>query len=158
MALVYGSLMNRFAIVVALAACGGGQSPTATAGSGSGLAVYGKRFVLAWSIAPAPGGASSTVYLTGTDETGKATSYPLGTFPGACQVFSPSAEMKAVTGVACTAPSGARAELHAVSEPDEVIVLQLNIPAGGTADAMSRTEVTRIAAPPGSKIEVAPGK
>ncbi len=158
MALVYGSRMNRFAIVVALAACSGGHKPTATAGSGSGLAVYGKRFVLAWSIAPAEGGASSNVYITGTDETGKATSYPLGTFPGTCQVFEPSAEMKAVTGVACTAPGGARAELHAIGERDEVIVLQLDIPPGGTADAMNRREVTRIAAPPGSKIEVAAAK
>jgi hypothetical protein len=133
--------MKRIALALVLAACGGGAKPATTTAAGPVLA---KRFSLAWGIEQAA--AKAEVFLQATDETGKQTSYPVGSYDGLCKVITPAAEMKAVTGVACS--SGV--EVDAVIEGGDVIVLK-----GTGGDPMARQEVTRIAAPPGAKVEVA---
>ncbi len=145
--LVYGrrTTMKRIALAAllsGLAACSGGQKPTAKTGSDTPL--LSKKFSLSWGIEQAT--AKADVFLQATDETGKQTSYPVGTYAGDCKVITPAAAMRAVTGVTCT--SGV--EIDAVVEGAEVVVLK-----GTGGDPMAREEVTRVAAPPGAKIELA---
>jgi hypothetical protein len=146
--------MLRLGIVIvlgALVACGGkGKQDTASAGSGS--AIYAKKMAISWGLEDHDG-AKADIFLQTTDETGKQTSYPLGTYDGACKVFTPAPEMKALTGVSCTTDQGAT-ELHAVVDGEQVIILKLIVQKGTTPDPMSRTEVTRVAAPTGAKVEV----
>ena len=143
-------------VLAVLVACGGkGKQDTANAGSGSGSgsqALYAKKMAISWGIED-HGGTKADVFLQTTDDTGKQTSYPLGTYDGVCKVFTPAPEMKAVTGVSCTSDHGG-VELHAVVDSEQVIILKLVVQAGATPDPMSRTEVTRVAAPPGAKVEV----
>jgi hypothetical protein len=150
--------MVRIALIFAcsaIVACGAtGKHDTAGAGSGSGSgpALYAKKLAISWGIEQ-NGAAKEDVFLQATDETGKQTSYPLGTYDGICKIFTPASEMKAATGVSCTVDSGG-IELHAVIEGETIIVLKLPIQQGTAPDPMSRTEVTRITAPAGSKVEV----
>ncbi len=141
-----------FVVVLVAAACGGKTKPAATSGSGSGEAIYGKKASLSWGITP--NGSSADVYLQLTDETGKQTSYPLGTYDGDCKVITPVADMKAPTGVACTKQYGSGTELDAVVEGEQIIVLTGPTQPGAAPDPMAREEVTRVAAPPGSAVVV----
>lgn len=137
--LLFGT-MKRMVVAVILAACGGSTPPAA----GPSEAVLAKKFSLTWGIQQAA--SKADVFLQATDETGKQTSYPLGTYDGQCKVIAPDAAMKAVTAVSCT--SGV--ELDAVLEAADVVVLK-----GTGGDPMARTEVTRITTPPGAKVDVA---
>ena|SRR5438874_12367868 len=135
--------MKRLAIAIVLVACGGGKkSASTTAGSGSGQALYAKRFSVAWGITQNTGKAD--VFLQATDETGKQLSYPLGTYDGDCKPIPPPEAMKALTACSCTGG----VEIDAVIQGDEIVVLK-----GKGGDPMAREEVTRIGAPPGAKIE-----
>lgn len=135
--------MKRIVVALILAACGGSTPPASGPGSGSET-VLAKRFSLTWGIAQAA--TKADVFLQATDETGKQTSYPLGSYDGQCKVITPDAAMKAVTAVSCT--SGV--ELDAVVEGADVVVLK-----GSGGDPMARVEVTRVSAPPGAKVEFA---
>jgi hypothetical protein len=138
--------------IVCVAACSGSknkQEPTA----GSGSAVPAKKLVVSFGITKA--GSSSEVFLQTTDETGKQVSHPVGIYPGTCQVIKPAEDMKALTGVNCTA-SDAGVELHAVINAPEIIVVKLAIQVGVTPDPMAREEVTRVKAPVGAALEAAP--
>jgi hypothetical protein len=146
--------MNRLAIALVLVvACSGkGKQPTTVGtGSGSGPAIYAKRVGLSWGI-QANGSTKEDVFLVATDETGKAVSYPLGTFTGVCQVIKPTDEMKAVTGVHC-ANGATGVELHAVIQADNVVVLKMATSSGATPDPMAREEAMRFTVAPGAKIE-----
>src|SRR6266850_3137046 len=150
--------MMRLGIIfacAALAACGGkAKQDTTGAGSGSAPAIYAKKLALSWGIQQ-NGPAKNDVFLQTTDETGKQTSYPLGTYDGTCKIFTPAAEMKAVSGVSCTVDGNpAATELHAVVQGEDIIILKLATQQGSAPDPMSRTEVTRVSAPVGSKVEV----
>jgi hypothetical protein len=136
------------AIVVLVAACSGGKKKPDTA-TGSGSAIYAKRIIVAWGIAPK--GTSAEIFLQTTDETGKQTSYPVGTFEGTCQVVKPAEDMKALSGVNCTGGI----ELHAVVNDADIVVLKLKVQVGITPDPMAREEVTRVKAPAGAAIEAA---
>jgi hypothetical protein len=146
--------MKRLAIMLGLVvACSGGQKKTAGTGSGSGSggpALYAKKISLGWGFQKA---ASTTdVFLQTTDETGHQVSYPLGTYQGECKQQAPAAEMKAVTGVACTA-GGTGVELHAVVQDQDIVILKLHTDQGIKPDPMAREEVTRVKAPGGAAIE-----
>lgn len=146
--------MKRLVIAILLAAaCSGSKQKqdTTTAGSGTDV-VLAKKIVVSWGISPK--GSSSEVFLQTTDETGKQVSYPIGTYPGTCQVIKPAEEMKAATGVNCTAGSSG-IELHAVVSAPEIIVLSLKVQLGTAPDPMAREEVTRIKVPAGAAIEAA---
>jgi hypothetical protein len=145
--------MKRLAFALTLvAACGGKTKPDSTsAGSGSGSAIYAKKVSLGWGIEP-NGSTKADVFLTATDETGKAVSYPLGTYDGRCQVATPAPEMKAITGVHC-ANGATSTDLHAVIQGDAVIVLKLSTVAGATPDPMAREQITQFSIPAGAKIE-----
>ena len=146
--------MKRFALAIVLvAACGGKSKPaTTTAGTGSGSAIYAKKMVVSWGISPS--GSSADVFLQTTDETGKQVSHPLGTFAGECRVIKPAEDMKAVTGVNCTAGDKG-IELHATVVADEIVVLKMNVQLGVAPDPMAREEILRFKAPAGSSIEAA---
>lgn len=140
-------------------ACGGSknkQEPTTT-GSGSGAGsdagsdlVYAKKVAVSWGITKS--GAGNDVFLQTTDETGKQTSYPAGTYPGTCQLIEPSADMKALSGVNCT-DGDHGIELHAVIDAPRIIVLKLPVQVGVAPDPMAREEVMRIEVAPGAAIE-----
>ena len=89
-----------------------------------------------------------------TDETGKQTSYPVGTYEGTCQAIKPAEDMKALSGVNCTAGNGG-IELHAVVNDADIVVLKLKVQVGVTPDPMAREEVTRVKAPAGAAISAA---
>jgi hypothetical protein len=136
----------------ALVACAGKDKKDTQAVAGSG-AIYAKKLALSWGISES--GTQELVYLQTTDETGKQTSFPLGSYDGICKVFNPSADMNAVTGVSCTvdgSPTGT--ELHAVVQGEDIIILKLVTQQGTAPDPMARTEVTRVSAPTGAKVEV----
>jgi hypothetical protein len=147
--------MKRFAIAILLVAgCSGrGKKDTTPAGAGSagsGAALYGKKVVVHWGIDQSA--SSAEVFLQTTDETGKQTSYPVGTYQGTCEAIFPAPEMKAVNGVRCK--DGARGvELHAVTTRQEIIVVLLKTDDGVTPDPMSREEITRVKVPTGIAIE-----
>src|SRR5215510_68315 len=134
--------MKRIALAIVLVACGSAKPQTT--GPGSDQAQLAKKFSLAWGIEQATGKAE--VFLQATDETGKHTSYPVGTYDGQCQVITPAAAMKAVTAVGCS--SGV--EIDAVVEGADVVILK-----GVGGDPMAREEITRVTTPPGAKVEVA---
>lgn len=138
------------AILCATACSGSKNKQDSTAATGS--AVLAKKIAVSWGIAPK--GGSAEVFLQTTDETGKQVSHPVGTFEGTCQVIKPAEDMKALTGVNCTAGS-AGVELHAVIDPPDIIVLKLRVEVGVTPDPMAREEVTRVRAPTGAAIEPA---
>ena len=150
--------MLRLATILALlAACGGkGKQDTANGGSGSGSAIYAKKFAVSWGIEP-NGTAKDDVFLQTTDDAGRQTSYPLGTYDGVCKVITPGADMKAVTALACTS-STATVELDAVvrRDPvhDQVIVLKGTTPQGATPDPMAREQVLSVDMTPGAAVQV----
>jgi hypothetical protein len=136
--------------------CGGSQDkPTTNAGSGSSsTTVIAKKISVSWGIQPAgqPNEQMADIFLATTDETGKQISHQVGTYKGSCKVFTPAAEMNALTGVQCRSGDGGT-ELHAVTRGgDEIVVLQMGITK--TPDPMAREEVTRVKVPLGVKIEV----
>lgn len=141
-------------VILCVAACSGSKNKQdpATAGSGSGSATYAKKLAVAFGITQK--GSAADVFLQTTDETGKQVSYPVGTYEGTCQVIKPAEDMKALSGVNCTA-GNAGVELHAVVDAPDIIVLKLKIELGVTPDPMAREEVTRIKAPAGAAIEPA---
>lgn len=133
--------MRRLAVLLLIAACSGKAKKTDTAGPGSGSqALYAKKTSVSWGI------SGGDVFLQLTDETGKQTSYPLGTYTPECKAITPKPEMKAVTAVACTG-----VELDAVISGDEIIVVK-----GDGTDPMAREEVTRVKAPGGAAVVVGP--
>jgi hypothetical protein len=143
--------VKRLATILVIAACsGGGKKATNGAGTGSGPAIYAKKIVMSWGIQKHDQAAD--VFLQVTDETGKQTSYPLGTYQGECKVITPAPEMKAVSAVACNQPATG-VELDAVTTDEEIIVLKVDTKTGVTPDPMSRQEVTRVKAPGGAAIE-----
>jgi hypothetical protein len=137
--------------IVCVAACSGSKNKQEATGSGS--AVPAKKLVVSWGITKA--GSSSDVFLQTTDETGNQVSHPVGSYPGTCQVIKPAEDMKALTGVNCTA-GDAGVELHAVINAPEIIVVKLELKVGVTPDPMAREEVTRVKAPVGAALEAAP--
>ena len=144
--------MKRLALAILLvAACSGGKQKQDTTTSGTGSAVLAQKIVVSWGISPKDG--SADVFLQTTDETGKQVSHPVGTYEGECTIITPAADMKALTGVACTA-GAFTTELHAVVA-DGIVVLKLAVDSGVTPDPMAREEITRIKVPPGAAIEAA---
>jgi hypothetical protein len=151
---VYVSRVKRlaFVFIAIAAACGGGGKKSAvSAGPGSdSAAIYAKKMVMSWGIQQHDG--SADVFLQTTDETGKQTSYPLGTYQGQCKVITPVAELKAVSAVACNQVATG-VELDATTTDEEIIILEGNTQNGNPPDAMSREEVLRVKAPGGAKVE-----
>jgi hypothetical protein len=142
--------MKRLVLaILVIAACSGGKKKPDTTATGSGSALYAKKIVVSWGIAPK--GTSAEIFLETTDETGKQTSYPVGTYEGTCQRIKPAADMKALSGVNCTGGM----ELHAVVNDADIVVLKLKVQVGVTPDPMAREEVTRVKAPAGASIEAA---
>jgi hypothetical protein len=142
--------MKRLVLaILVVAACSGGKKKQDTTATGSGSAIYAKRLAVSWGLAPK--GTSTEIFLQTTDETGKQTSYPVGTYEGTCQVIKPAEDMKALSGVNCTGGM----ELHAVVNDADIVVLKLKVQVGVTPDPMAREEVTRVKAPAGASIESA---
>jgi len=142
--------MTRLVITLMfLGACGGTARTGPTTGSTE--PPVAKKIALSWGIEKH--GEMSDIFLATTDETGKQVSHALGRYKGDCAVITPARAMNAITGVACrTGATGT--ELHAVVEHGEdVVILQLGINAGVTADPMAREEVARVKLPLGAKIE-----
>ena len=140
------------AIVLAAACSGTSKQDTTGPGSGSGSAILAKKIAVGFGATQS--GASSEAFLQITDETGKQTSYPVGSYDGACQVIAPAPEMKALAGLRCTAGTGGT-ELHAVAADAAIVVLKLHVEDGIAPDPMAREEIRRVPVPPGAAIEPA---
>ena len=94
--------------------------------------------------------------LAQSDRTGsEVLTLRLGTFEGECNVITPAEDMKAVTGVNCSA-GGKGVELHAVVTRPDIVVLKLAVEVGVTPDPMARIEIKRVTAPSGASIEATP--
>lgn len=155
--------MTRLVIALASAVlalgCSGAakQDTTTTTGSGAGSnepAQLVKKVLVSWGISPV--GEMADVFLATTDETGKQVSHSIGRYKGTCTVFSPAAEMNAITGVQCKAGGGGT-ELHLVVQGgEELIVLQMPFTEGAPQDAMNRKEIIRIKVSRGIGIQVDP--
>ncbi|MBA3453208.1 MAG: hypothetical protein H0T42_08960 [Deltaproteobacteria bacterium] len=159
--LVIALASAAFGSIVALG-CGGSakQDTTTTAGSGAGSnepAHLVKKVQVSWGISPVgPTQEMADVFLATTDETGKQVSHSIGRYKGTCSVFSPAADMNAITGVQCKAGGGGT-ELHLVVQGGEhLIVLQMPFTEGAPQDAMNRKEITRVKVSRGIGIEVDP--
>ena len=143
--------MKRLAFFLIAAACSGGGKKTSTPGAGSGsAAIYAKKISMSWGIQQHD--AAADVFLQTTDETGKQTSYPLGTYQGTCKIITPAPELKAVSTVACN-QMATGIELDAITTDEEIIILKGKTMNGAAPDPMSREEVTRVKAPGGAKVE-----
>src|SRR5689334_19121520 len=107
------------ALVAVVAACSdkGKTGKTIGNGSGDGPPLLVKKVSVGWGISPQADLAE--IFLVTTDETGKQTSHPVGTYKGKCTVVFPPAEMGALTGVSCVTGGGGT-DLHAVARPDEI--------------------------------------
>ncbi len=154
--------MTRLVIAFASAAlvlgCSGpAKQETTTTGTGTGSnepARLTKKVLVSWGISPV--GEMADVFLATTDETGKQVSHSIGRYKGTCTVFTPAAEMNAITGVQCKAGGGGT-ELHLVVQGgEELIVLQMPFTEGAPQDAMNRKEITRVKVSRGIAIEVDP--
>lgn len=145
----------RFALaLVVIAACGGAGKHAATgAGSGSGPALYAKKMSVGWGFVADSG--KTNVFLETTDETGRQTSYPVGSYAGDCRRITPAPQLKAATGITCSTTSDV-IEVDAVIDNETVIVVREHYAPGAAPDPMSREEVTRVTAPGGAAIEVSP--
>jgi hypothetical protein len=148
--------MKRLAIaftILAAACSGTSKQPSTTtgAGSGSGEAIYGKKYVISFAISQDTSAAE--VFLQTTDEIGHQVSHSLGTFAGTCKVIKPVEDMHAVTAVNCAmAGSDKGVELDAVVSASDIVILKLDVQVGVTPDPMARTEIARIKAPAGAAV------
>lgn len=137
------------ALAFAIAACGSTSTGSSTPGGGEQIIV--KKAQLSWGIQRAGDGAD--VFLAITDETGRATSYPLGRYDGECAVIAggrPSTG--AITGVLCKR-GDIGVELNAIPRQGAIIVLKMGYAAGAEPDPLSGEEIQQIAVPVGAKIE-----
>jgi hypothetical protein len=146
------------ALALGLGCSGGkGKQATATTGTGEGSAGparLAKRVTISWGITPV--GEMADIFLATTDETGAQVSHSIGRYKGTCSVFAPAPEMKALTGVQCTAGGGGT-ELHAVAQGgDQIIVLQMPFTEGAPQDPMNRKEIISVKVPLGVAISVDP--
>ena len=143
--------------VLASGCSGAAKQDTTTTGSGPGSnepARLVKKVMVSWGISPV--GEMADVFLATTDETGKQVSHSIGRYKGTCTVFTPAAEMNAITGVQCKAGGGGT-ELHLVVQGgEELIVLQMPFTEGAPQDAMNRKEIIRIKVSRGIGIQVDP--
>lgn len=156
--------MNRLVIALVTTTLGAGlgcsgKGKSSAEGPGSAAPPpLAKRLSISWGLTPASRGgrAMTEVYLAMTDETAKQTSHSIGTYEGACAVFSPPAEMRALTGVRCDT-GGAGTDLHAIVQGgDQIVILHGLWAEGATPDPMGREEVTRFKVPLGVAISVDP--
>ena len=143
--------------VLAVSCSGAAKQDSTTTGSGGGSnepAQLVKKVLVSWGISPV--GDMADVFLATTDETGKQVSHSIGRYKGTCAVFTPAAEMNAITGVQCTSGGGGT-ELHLVVQGgEELIVLQMPFTEGAPQDAMNRKEIIRIKVSRGIGIQVDP--
>jgi len=142
----------RFVFALALvAACSGAQPKP------HGEPALAKKLSLSWGFTPVPDNKEMTdVFLATTDETARQISHPVGRYKGKCAAVKPDPSMKAIIGARCETSPGNGTELHAVSRPDEVVVLQMGLTAGAKPDPMAREPVTTIKVPLGITVDASP--
>lgn len=122
-------------------------------GGGSDEEIIVKKASVGWGIKTAGDGAD--VFLAITDETGRATSHPLGRFDGECSVLSGGrSSTGAITAVLCKR-GDIGFELGAIPRPGVIIVLKVPYAEGAEPDPLSGEEVAHIQVPVGAKIETA---
>lgn len=135
-----------------LSSCGA-KGTGSSAPNGTDDPVLVKKASLGWGIKAAGDGAE--VFLAVTDETGRATSHPLGRFDGECAVLEGGrASTGALTAVLCKR-GDVGVELDAIPRPGVIIVLKMGYAAGADPDPLAGEEVAHINVPVGAKIEVA---
>ena len=133
-----------------LSSCGA-KGTGSSAPTGADEPVLVKKASLGWGIKAAGDGAE--VFLAVTDETGRATSHPLGRFDGECAVMSGGrSSTGAITAVLCKR-GDIGFELDAIPRPGVIIVLKVPYAEGAEPDPLTGEEVAHIAVPVGAKIE-----
>jgi hypothetical protein len=157
--------MRRLAIALVILAAGcpgrnkkgdGGGAGTGT-GTATGTDAPIKQMILSWGTQPA--GAPDAdpprtkVFLEVTDETGAATSYPLGEVAATCSSES-GGDMGALGTLTCWYAGGG-ATFIAVARRGEVIVLR-RWTEEGESEPAGYEEQHRVTIPVGSKVSFAP--
>jgi hypothetical protein len=154
------------AAAAALAACGTRNTPTRGDRAAAAPAPADdtrddagpapvKRVLLAWGLEPLPSGTKTKVFLTTTDEMGRAVSHPLGDFDGACTDVGAIELYRAALAVTC-GQDGRGVQLHAVAGRGEVLILAMDIAEGTDPDPMARRQLARIETPIDAAISAAP--
>jgi hypothetical protein len=145
--------LAALAAVLGAAACGSRQTQTRgdraadePAADEPAAPAPVKRVHLAWSLEPLPSGTQTKVYLTTTDEMGRAVSHPVGDFDGTCTDVGGIELYRAVIAVTCGA-SGRGIQLHAVAGRGEVLVMAMDVAEGTEPDPMARRQIARIETP-----------
>lgn len=152
-----------FLCVVALAACGGRQTPAGTgsgsgSGSGSGPAAPVAQTLLGFSANgyDAANHPKSKIYLEVTNHNGAMQSYEVGEVDAPCTLGTGNGE-DIVTTMRCDV-AGTGADLRAVYRGGgDIIVLRRNyLPTDDPADVeLSFREVMRVPVPPGASVKPA---
>lgn len=137
--------------VSALASCGGGGKPPTDEPVDDRP---GKKAIIGWGTSPAAavaGVPQVEVFLSVTEETGKAVSYSVGTYPGECTVIGPVETYKALTAINCMYDKRG-IQLHAAHNPGEIVVLRMQIAPGVMPDPFSREPVISVRVPIGATV------
>ena len=136
-------------LLLVCASCGG--APKGSSDGDGGGEVIIKKVSLSWGVKPI--GGSADIFLTVTDEIGRATSHPMGRLPGECAIIdSGRPSTGAITAVLCkTGDVGV--ELDAIPRPGMIIVLKMGYAAGAEPDPLAGEEVAHVEVPIGAKIE-----
>jgi hypothetical protein len=155
--------MRRLAIALAIlaAGCPGRNKKGDTTGdgtdTGTDVARPTKEVILSWATPPA--GSSDAdppktkVFLEVTDETGAATSYPIGEIDATCSSEG-GGDMGALSTLRCWYAGGG-ANFIAVARGGEIIVLR-QWTDEGMEEAADYEEQQRVTIPVGSKVSFAP--
>jgi hypothetical protein len=159
--MMYNTAMMRIAMlfmtsalasgVLAVGAAGcGGKKTADTTTPGDTTPRYIKKVSLSWQFTKAI--EKSNIFLSLTNETGQAQSYPIETYDGDCAAVAPGAIANGVTAARCMlGPAGH--EFHIVRNGGELIVLKVPVTQGAQTDPMAGTRLQSIPIPADAKLE-----
>ena len=159
--------MMRLTVILAaaLAALSCGSRKTQTRGDGpatargepdAGPPLPIKQVLIGWALEPSESGPTKTaVSLALTDEMGRVTNHPLGTYDGTCTDVGGIELYKADAAVTC-GHDGKGVQLHAVAGRGEVLVYAMDIAEGTQPDPMARRQIAEVDVSIDAKISAQP--
>jgi hypothetical protein len=115
-----------------------------------------KQVLIAWALVPSESGPTrTTVSLALTDEMGRVTNHPLGTYDGTCTDVGGIELYSADAAVTC-GQGGKGVQLHAVAGRGEVLVYAMDIAEGTEPDPMARRQIADVDVPIDAKVSAQP--
>ena len=159
--------MMRLTLILAatLVALSCGSRKTQTRGDGpaasknqpdAGPPLPIKQVLIGWALQPSESGPTkTTVLLALTDEMGRVTNHPVGTYDGTCTDVGGIELYHADAAVTC-GQAGKGVQLHAVAGRGEVVVYAMDIAEGTEPDPMARRQIADVDVPIDAKISAQP--